>query len=289
MKQIPNITLNNGVQMPQEGFGVFRIADLKQCQTAVQTALDTGYRLIDTAQAYYNEEAVGQAIADSTVNRQDIFLTTKVWVSNYGYQQTKDSLKESMQKLQTDYLDLVLLHQPFNDYYGAYHALEDLYQAGQIRAIGVSNFLPDRFVDLAEFNDVQPAVNQLETHVFYQQRTAQKYLDQYKTQLMAWGPLAQGQNDLFNNPTLVQIGQQHHKTAAQVALRYLIQLGIVIIPKSIHPDRMQQNLDLWDFALTPEQMQQIQKLDAPNAPRKDRRAPENVKFYKDYDQNNRPS
>lgn len=281
MTDIPKITLNNGVQMPQEGFGVYQIAN-EATQQAVQSALDIGYRAIDTAQAYQNEQAVGQAIQDSPINRQDIFLTTKVWVSNYGYDKTKSSVEESLKKLQTDYLDLVLLHQAYNDYYGAYRALEDLYQAGKIRAIGVSNFYADRYVDLVKFNEVVPAVNQLETHVFYQRQAERPYLKQHGTKLESWGPFAEGRNNFFHNETLIQIGSNHHKTAAQVALRYLTQMGVIIIPKSTHQERMQENLDIWDFELTATEFQQIQQLDINQSLFFDHRDPEVVDSITDF-------
>ncbi|UQS84382.1 aldo/keto reductase [Bombilactobacillus thymidiniphilus] len=276
------MTLNNGVKMPQEGFGVFQIDDLATCKLAVQDALDVGYRLIDTAQGYFNEEAVGAGIAASAVDRQDIFLTTKVWISNYGYEKTTKSIEESLKKLQTDYLDLVLIHQPFSDYYGAYQVLEDLYDEGKIRAIGVSNFLPDRFVDLAEFTRITPAVNQLETHVFFQQQEDRKYLDQYQTQIESWGPLAQGKNGLFTQPVLTQIGAKHAKTASQVALRYLTQQGVIIIPKSVHKKRMQENFDIWDFTLTNDELVQIKQLDTHKSEVIDYRDPESVRLFANY-------
>lgn len=259
--QIANVTLNNGVIMPQEGLGVFQVNDLKECERAVSEALAVGYRSIDTAQAYGNEAAVGQAIKASGMKREDIFLTTKVWVSNAGYDKAKASIAQSMAKLQTDYLDLVLIHQPFGDYYGTYRALEELYKAGQIRAIGVSNFYPDRYVDLVKNMDVVPAVNQLETHVFNQRQTDRVFLDKYGTQIESWGPFAEGKNNLFHNPTLTKIGQQYDKTAAQVALRFLIQSGVVIIPKSTHKERMQQNINIWDFELSAADLEQITALD----------------------------
>ncbi len=258
---IPTVTLNNGVKMPQEGFGVYQIDDFDLCKQSVKDALRVGYRAIDTAQGYHNEKAVGQAIAESDIDRSNIFLTTKVWISNYGYEQTKKSVQESLTKLQTNYLDLVLLHQPFNDYYGAYRALEDLYQEGKIRAIGVSNFYADRYLDLVKFNKIIPAVNQLETHVFYQRTEERPYLDKYHTQLESWGPFAEGKNDFFTNPTLVEVGKKHNKTAAQVALRFLVQNGVVIIPKSTHKKRMQENIDIWDFKLSSDEMHKIKQLD----------------------------
>lgn len=261
MSNIPQVTLNNGLKMPLEGFGVFKITDLKQCKQAVLDALNTGYRLIDTAQHYENEQAVGSAIAESKVPRSDIFLTTKIFPNNFGYQKTKQSLKISLKKLQTDYLDLVLLHHPFNDYYGAYRALEDLYHEGKIKAIGVSNFYTDRYIDLVHFSNIVPAIDQVETHVFHQRKTLHKYLKKYGTQIESWGPLAQGRDHIFTNPTLVNIGKKYHKTAAQIALKFLAQNKIIIIPKSAHKKRMQQNIDLWDFQLSASDIQNISQLD----------------------------
>lgn len=276
------VKLNNGVEMPQEGFGVYLIDDLAECKQAVKDALEVGYRSIDTAQGYFNEEAVGAAISESPVDRGDIFLTTKVWITNYGYQKTKDSIRESLKKLQTDYLDLVLIHQPVSDYYGAYQALEDLYEDGTIRAIGVSNFLPDRFVDLAEFTRVTPAVNQLETHVFFQQQEARPYLERYQTQIESWGPLAQGKDGLFENKVLTKIGQKYDKTPAQVALRYLAQIGVVIIPKSTHKERMQENLAIWDFELTTDEMAEIKQLDTHKSNVIDYLDPDTIGFFAHY-------
>lgn len=273
---IPNITLNNGVEMPQEGFGVYQIADYEACKQAVKDALSVGYRAIDTAQAYHNEEAVGQAIAESEVDRQDIFITTKVWITNYGYEATKQSVLDSLDKLQTNYLDLVLLHQPYNDYYGAYRALEDLQAEGKLRAIGVSNFYADRYVDLVKFNRVVPQVNQLETHVFYQREEDNEYLKKYGTQIESWGPFAEGRNNFFDNETLQRIGDKYHKSVAQVALRFLTQKGVVIIPKSTHKERMQENLDIWDFELLSEDMQEIQSLDTKQSYFFDHEDPETV-------------
>ncbi|WP_156403315.1 aldo/keto reductase [Holzapfeliella floricola] len=258
---MPTVTLNNGVKMPQEGFGVFQIPDFDECKQAVKEALEVGYRLIDTAQIYQNESAVGQAIQESSVRREDIFITTKIWVTDYGFEETKAAVEKSMERLKTDYLDLVLLHQPFNDYYRAYQALEALYEAKKLRAIGVSNFYPDRYIDLANYAKVVPAVNQLEMHVFHQRAEDQYYLEKYGTKIESWGPFAEGKNGLFTNEVLVKIGQDHNKTAAQVALRYLSQLGAIIIPKSVHKERMQQNIEVWDFELTADEMAKIKALD----------------------------
>ena len=255
------VTLSNGLKMPLLGFGVYQVPDLAECERVVSDAIQTGYRLIDTAQAYGNEEAVGRAIQKSDIPREDFFITSKIWISNFGYEKAKTSIEKSLARLQTDYIDLMLLHQPFNDYYGAYRALEEYYKAGKIKAIGVSNFSPDRLVDLAIFNDITPMVNQVETHVFNQQLEAQKTMAEYGVQIESWGPFAEGKNNLFTNETLVRIGKQYNKTAAQVALRYLIQQGIVAIPKTVHKERMTQNLDIFDFSLSDEDMADILQLD----------------------------
>lgn len=255
------VTLNNGVQMPILGYGVYQISDQAECEKCVLDAISVGYRSIDTAQAYRNEEAVGRAIKKSGVPREELFITTKVWISNAGYEQAKASIKESLRKLQLDYLDLVLIHQPFGDYYGTYRALEELYKAGTLRAIGVSNFYPDRYIDLVQFTEVVPAVNQVETHVFNQQVKAQEIMEKYHTQIESWGPFAEGKNNLFTNTTLQTVGDQYHKSTAQVALRYLIQRGVVVIPKTVSRNRMEENMNVFDFELTPEDMAQIAALD----------------------------
>ena len=224
-------------------------------------AIDVGYRSIDTAQAYYNEEGVGAALKESGLPREEFFLTTKVWITNAGYEKAKASIEESMRKLQTDYLDLLLIHQPFGDYYGTYRAMEELYKAGKLHAIGVSNFGPDRYLDLEHFAEIKPAVNQVETHVFQQQKVACEYLKKYGCQIGSWGQFAEGRKDMFTNPVLTEIGAKYGKTAAQTALRFLMQSGVVIIPKSTHKDRMQQNFDLFDFTLTGEDMARIEALD----------------------------
>lgn len=255
------VTLSNGVKMPNLGFGVFQIPDLGECERVVSEAIEVGYRLIDTAQAYGNEEAVGKAVQKSGLPREDFFITTKVWISNAGYEKAKASLDESLRKLQMAYIDLVLIHQPFGDYYGTWRALEEYYKAGKIRAIGVSNFYPDRLVDLASFNAILPMVNQVETHVFNQQIEAKKVSDEYGIQLESWGPFAEGKNDFFTNPILTTIGAKYGKSAAQVGLRYLIQRGIVVIPKTVHQERMRQNFDVFDFNLSDEDMAEILTLD----------------------------
>ena len=255
------VTLNNGVKMPKVGFGVYRIKDHKQCKQAVLDAIDAGYRLIDTAQSYGNEEAVGKAIQETSVPRNELFITTKVWVANYGYEKTKASVEESLKKMQLDYIDLVLLHQPFNDYYGAYKALVDLYKEGKIKAIGVSNFYPDRLVDLVLYSEVKPAVNQVEVNVFHQQIEAQTYNEKYGVQMEAWAPFAEGRNNMFTNPELKAIGDRYGKTVAQVILRWLVQRGIVPLAKSVKKERMQENINIFDFELSDEDMAVIAKMD----------------------------
>lgn len=270
--------LNNGVKMPMLGFGVFQIPveDTKRC---VLDAISVGYRSIDTAQGYFNEEGVGEAISSCGISRNELFLTTKIWISNGGYEKAKASIDESLQKLKTDYVDLMLIHQPFNDYYGSYRAMEEAYRAGKIRAIGVSNFMPDRFIDIAGFVDVVPAVNQLEVHVFQQQKIAGEILKKYGTQLMAWSPLAQGKNNLFTNETLVEIGEKYNKTAAQVNLRFLLQSGVVVIPKSTHKERMDENFNLFDFSLTDDEMNRLKALDLGKSQFIDHYAPDVAEMF----------
>lgn len=254
------IKLNNEIEMPQIGYGVYQVSP-DECERCVSDALKTGYRMIDTAQAYHNEEGVGRAVKNSGINRSDIFIVSKVWISNYGYEKAKASIDDSLRKLQTDYIDLMLLHQPFCDRYGAYRALEDAYREGKLRAIGVSNFYPDHLIDLASNVDIVPAVNQVETHVFNQQTETQKIMEEFGTHIMSWGPLAEGRNNLFSNETLTKTGNSHGKSVAQIALRWLIQRGVIIIPKSVHIERMEQNLDIFDFELTDEEMAEIATLD----------------------------
>lgn len=254
------VKLNNGVRMPLLGYGVYQI-DPADCERCVADALAVGYRSIDTAQAYHNEQGVGRAVRRSGIPRDELFLTTKVWISNAGYERAKTSVDESLRKLETDYVDLLLIHQPFGDYYGTYRALEEAYRAGKARAIGVSNFYPDRFIDLAEFNEIKPAVNQVETHVFNQQTEAQRIMKRYGTQIESWGPFAEGRNGFFTNETLRSIGAQYGKTVAQTALRYLIQRGAVVIPKSTHRERMAENFDIFDFRLTDADMAAVAALD----------------------------
>lgn len=254
------ITLYNGVKMPIVGYGVYQVSK-EECERCVIDALDVGYRSIDTAQSYFNEEQVGNALVKSGIPREDIFLTTKVWVEHYGYEDAKKSVLESMRKLRTNYLDLVLLHQPFSDYYGAYRALEDLYEEGKLRAIGVSNFYPDRLVDIASFSRVKPMVNQVETHPFNQQTEAKKWMDKYGIQLEAWAPFGEGRGGLFENPVLAQIAEKHKKTTAQIILRWHIQRGAIVIPKSTHKTRMAENLSIFDFTLDQTDMERISTLD----------------------------
>ncbi len=272
------VKLLNGVEMPILGFGVYQIPDLEECERVVLEAIEVGYRSIDTAQVYGNEEAVGNAIKKSGVDRKEFFVTTKVWISNSGYEKAKASIEESLKKLQTDYIDLLLIHQPFGDYYGTYRAMEEYYKAGKLRAIGVSNFYPDRFVDIVNFVEIKPMVNQVETHVFNQQIIPQEIMKEYGTQIESWGPFAEGKNNLFTNETLVEIGKKYDKTAAQVALRYLIQRDIVVIPKTVKKDRMIQNFSVFDFELSEDDMKEILKLDKKESLFLSHFDPETVKF-----------
>ena len=254
------VTLSNGVKMPILGYGVYQVTP-DECERCVLDALEVGYRSIDTAQSYFNEEQVGSAMQKSGIPRKELFLTTKVWIEHYGYEPAKASVLRSMEKLQTDYLDLVLLHQPFSDTYGAWRALEELYEAGKIRAIGVSNFYADRMVDFASFNRIKPMVNQVETHIFDQQKTAKEWMDKYGVQIEAWAPFGEGRGGTFENPVIADIAEKHGKTPAQVMLRWLIQRGVVVIPKSTHKERMEENFQVFDFALTDEDMLAIAALD----------------------------
>lgn len=272
------VTLNNGVVMPQIGYGVYQVSP-EECERCVSDALGVGYRMIDTAQAYHNEEGVGAAVRKSGIPREELFLVSKVWISDYGYEKAKASIDESLRKLGTDYIDLMLLHQPFCDRYGAYRALEAAYCEGKLRAIGVSNFYPDHFIDLASNVDIVPAVNQVETHVFDQQTEAQKYMKEFGTHIMAWAPLAEGRNGFFTNPVLEAIGLKYGKSVAQVALRWLLQRDVIIIPKSTHRERMEQNLDILDFELSAEDMAEIARLDTGGSLFFDHHAPEVVKMF----------
>lgn len=254
------IALSNGVTMPMLGYGVYQVTK-EECERCVLDALKAGYRSIDTAQSYFNEEEVGTAIKKSGVPREEIFLTSKVWIEHYGYENCKKSVEASLKKLQTDYLDLMLLHQPFSDYYGAWRALEDLYEEGKLRAIGISNFYPDRLVDIASFARIRPMVNQVETHPHNQQIMAKQYMDKYNVQIEAWAPFGEGRGGLFENTILKEIGQKYGKSTAQVMLRWHIQRGVVVIPKSTHYERMVENLSVFDFELTDNDMEKIAALD----------------------------
>ncbi|OUQ41832.1 2,5-diketo-D-gluconic acid reductase [Drancourtella sp. An12] len=255
------VTLNNGIKMPLEGFGVFQVPDPAQCKQAVLDAINSGYRLIDTAAAYMNEEAVGAAIKESGVDRSELFITTKLWVQDADYESAKKAIETSLEKLGLDYLDLYLIHQPMGDYVGAYRAMEEAYKEGKLRAIGVCNFYPARLADLCETVDVIPAVNQIELHPFFQQEDALALMKEYGVRPEAWGPFAEGNHGIFTHPVLSSIGEKYGKSAAQVALRWNVQRGVVVIPKSVHKDRMEQNMNIWDFELSEEDMNEIAKLD----------------------------
>ena len=255
------VTLNNGIKMPLEGFGVFQVPDPAQCKQAVLDAINSGYRLIDTAAAYMNEEAVGAAIKESGVDRSELFITTKLWVQDADYESAKKAIETSLEKLGLDYLDLYLIHQPMGDYAGAYRAMEEAYKEGKLRAIGVCNFYPARLADLCETVDVIPAVNQVELHPFFQQEDALALMKEYGVRPEAWGPFAEGNHGIFTHPVLSSIGEKYGKSAAQVALRWNVQRGVVVIPKSVHKDRIEQNMNIWDFELSEEDMNEIAKLD----------------------------
>ena len=272
------VKLNNGIEMPVLGFGVFQVTDLNQCEQGVYDAILAGYRLIDTAASYQNKEAVGKAIKRSGVPREELFITTKLWVQDTGYEKTKKAFERSLKKLQLDYLDLYLIHQPYNDVHGAWRAMEELYQEGRIGAIGVSNFQPDRVMDLISFNKVVPAVNQIETHPFNQQIEAQKFLQENGVQHESWGPFAEGKKDLFKNELLASIGSKYNKSIAQVVLRWLTQRGIVAIPKSVRKERIEENFNIFDFRLSNEEMQSIQTLDQKVSAFFDHRDPAIIKW-----------
>lgn len=255
------VTLNNGVEMPKLGYGVYQVTP-EDCVRCVEDAIHAGYRLIDTAQSYDNEYEVGRAVKESGARRSDIFLTTKIWMTNSGYEKASRSIDDSLRRLQMDYIDLLLIHQPFGDYYGTYRAMEDAYKEGKLRAIGVSNFFGDRLIDLCHNVEVIPAVNQVETHLFHQQRALHDIMKRYGIVHEAWGPFAEGRKDFFINPVLVEIGAAHHKSAAQAALRFLLQKDIVVIPKTTHKDRMAQNLDVFDFSLTDDEMNRLETYDS---------------------------
>lgn len=277
MSAVPTVTLNNGVGMPLLGFGVFQIPDAAECESSVAEAIRTGYRLIDTAAAYGNEAAVGAAIQRSGVPRAEMFITTKLWIQDAGYESARQAFDRSMQRLQLDYLDLYLIHQPFGDVYGAWRAMEELYQAGRIRAIGVSNFPPDRVMDLIVHNQVTPAVNQIECHPFHQQIETQAFLQENNVQIESWGPFAEGRNNIFQNEVLHSIADKHHKTVAQIILRWLTQRGVVAIPKSVRPERMVENFNVFDLELSPEEMTTIATLDTKTSSFFDHRDPAVVK------------
>lgn len=276
------VKLNNGVEMPVLGFGVFQVTDLAECERSVLEAIQTGYRLIDTAASYRNEEAVGKAIKKSGVPRDELFITTKLWIQSNGYEGAKKAFENSIRQLQLDYLDLYLIHQPFGDVYGSWRAMEDLYKEGRIRAIGVSNFQPDRLIDLIVHHEIAPAVNQVETHPFNQQIENQDFMEQNKVQIESWGPFAEGKNDLFQNELLASVGNKYNKTIAQVVLRWLSQRGVVAIPKSVRKERMEENFKIFDFELSNEDMEAIKTLDTRQSSFFDHRDPAIVKWLGEY-------
>jgi len=275
---VQKVVLNNGVEMPILGFGVFQIADLEECERSVYEAIRAGYRLIDTAAAYQNEEAVGTAIQKSGVPREEIFVTTKLWIQDAGCESTKKAFERSLKRLQLDYLDFYLIHQPYGDIYGSWRAMEELYREGKIRAIGVSNFQPDRLMDLMVHNEVVPAVNQIETHPFTQQIETQKFLEENKVQIESWGPFAEGKNNIFENELLRSIASKYQKTVAQVILRWLTQRGVVVIPKSVRKERIVENFNIFDFELSAEDINAIISLDMKVSSFFDHRDPEIVKM-----------
>ena len=277
MTDIPRVTLNNGVAIPLLGFGTFQVTDLAEAERSVRDAIAAGYRLIDTAASYGNEEAVGKAIAGSDVPRDQLFITTKLWIADAGFESTKRAFDRSMARLGLDYLDLYLIHQPYGDVYGAWRAMEDLHRTGRIRAIGVSNFEPDRVMDFLVHHEVAPAIDQVETHPFHQQVETQTFLAENGIQIESWGPFAEGRNDIFHNDVLQSIGTAHSKTIAQVIVRWLTQRGVIAIPKSVRKERMTENLDVFDFRLTDGEMDQIRELDRNASSFFDHRDPEMVK------------
>lgn len=277
MSAIPLVTLNNGVEMPVLGFGVFQISDAEECERSVYEAIQTGYRLIDTAAAYGNEEAVGRAIKRGGVAREELFVTTKLWITDAGYERTRQAFERSLQRLQLDYLDLYLIHQPFGDVYGAWRAMEELYQQGRVRAIGLSNFQPDRVMDMICHHQVAPAVNQIETHPFNQQIETQKFLQENRVQIESWGPFAEGKNNIFQNELLVSLAGKYQKTVAQIILRWLIQRGVVAIPKSVRKERIEENFNVFDVELSSADMAAIAALDTKRSSFFDHRDPNMVK------------
>jgi 2,5-diketo-D-gluconate reductase A len=272
------VKLNNGVEMPVLGFGVFQVTDLAECERSVVDAIETGYRLIDTAAAYMNEEAVGKAIKIIGIKREELFITTKLWIQSNGYHGTKKAFENSLKRLQLDYLDLYLIHQPFGDVYGEWRAMQDLYKEGKVRAIGVSNFHTDRLIDLVVHNEIVPAVNQIETHPFHQQIETQKFLEEHNVQIESWGPFAEGKNNIFNNELLLAIGKKYNKSIAQVILRWLTQRGVVAIPKSVRKERIKENFNSLDFELSAEDMEAIKTLDTKTSSFFDHRDPAMVKW-----------
>jgi len=279
------IGLNNGVEMPILGFGVFQIEDLAECERSVRDAIDVGYRLIDTAASYGNEESVGNAIKASGVPRDELFVTTKLWIADTGFEKTKRAFDRSMKRLQLDYLDLYLIHQPYGDVFGSWRAMEELYGEGRIKAIGVSNFHPDRVMDFMVHNEVAPAVDQIETHPFHQQVETQKFLTENNVQIESWGPFAEGKNNIFGNELLVSIAEKHGKTVAQIILRWLTQRNIIVIPKSVRKDRMAENFDIFNFELTQEDMDAIKQLDTGTSLFFDHRDPAMVKLLSEAKRN----
>lgn len=277
-----NVRLSNGVVMPLEGFGVFQIPDEKECEQAVLNAVKTGYRLIDTAAAYFNEAAVGKALKDCGVPRDELFVTSKLWIQDAGYENAKKAFQTTLDKLGLDYLDLYLIHQPFGDYYGSWRAMEELYEAGKIRAIGVCNFYPDRLADLCINSKIKPMVDQVELHPFFAQKNALEVMKKYGVQPQAWGPLAEGKYGIFTHPVLSEIGAKYGKTAAQIALRWNVQRSVVIIPKSTHIERMEENLDIWDFSLTDEEMSAINALDIGHSEVIDHSSAETAKWLNEW-------
>ncbi|MFT3901794.1 MAG: aldo/keto reductase [Niabella sp.] len=272
------VKLNNGVEMPILGFGVFQVPDASECEKAVINAIESGYRLLDTAASYLNEAAVGNAIKNSGIAREELFVTTKLWVQDTGYEKTKTAIHKSLERLQLDYLDLYLIHQPYGDIFGSWRAMQDLYHEGKIRAIGVANFHPDRIMDLIINSGFTPAINQIETHPFHQQIETQKFLEANNVQIQSWAPFAEGKNNIFHNEILTAIASEHNKSVAQVILRWLKQRGIIVIPKSVRKERMQENFDIFDFDLTAGDMQQISSLDTNSSLFFDHRDPEKVKW-----------
>jgi len=281
-KTMQTVTLNNGIKMPILGFGVFQVTDLAECERSVLDAINVGYRLIDTAASYGNEEAVGRAIKKSGVPREELFITTKVWIQSNGYEGTKKSFEDSLNRLDLDYLDLYLIHQPMGDVYGTWRAMEELYKEGKVKAIGVSNFHPDRLIDLIVHNEVVPAINQIETHPFNQQIEAQNFLQENRVQIQSWGPFAEGKNNLFTNELLTSIGKKYNKSVAQVVLRWLTQRGVVVIPKSVRKERMEENFNSLDFELSAEDMEAIKSLDTKSSLFFDHRDPAMVKWLGTY-------